>query len=340
MSSYATKRARGVIKAVASILVTTLVVMGAVTPASAGGGARWIEAQTLAAPEPTVSPGRTRFEPASSCPDRLPRATVDRPDRVSGRTVHVVYLVPADFPDEGLDRSGTIECSVRSWSQWFVEASGGHQLRLDTFAAKIGRRTVDLADVTFVRTPTTGSELGDSGAIEEALVQAGLDDPEKLYLSYVAADAGTLCGSGRYPIADVTDPSDPFAGHGRFAQVFLFSDDGCHPHEFGVPGTPRWVEATAMQEMLHTEGVTPIGAPHACTGLEPIPTHVCTPGLGHAETASGVQLDPERVDVMFPFASLPLSEKVLDRGRDDYFLHGLPWRDLAKSPYVDRTRAS
>jgi hypothetical protein len=37
---------------------------------------------------------------------------------------------------------------------------------------------------------------------------------------------------------------------------------------------------------------------------------------------------------MYPYVTVPLSEKVLDRGNDDYFDHDLPLADLIDSPYL------
>lgn len=308
-------------------------VAGGVTsaPASAGTRPRWMDAVTFAGP--TASAAVTPTIDVGPCGEYAARSTHDRRDDFRGRIVHIVYLVPADSPDQGLDRDA-LQCSVTAWARWFTEASGGLMWRLDTYRPG-GSRGRAKIDITFVRSASTGGELLTSTAVEDALRRAGLDDPQKLYLSYVAADAGNLCGSGRYPLAELSEPTNPFGGHGRYAQVYLLSDPGCRATEFGVPGAPLWVEATAMQEMLHTEGVTPAGAPHSCTGLEPLPTHVCTPGVGLTEVA-GLSLDPERIDVMFPFASMPLAEKVLDRGNDDYFRHPLPLRDLANSPYVTK----
>lgn len=308
--------------------------------AASGAEGRYIDAVTLAPPvsqalanlgsrtPETVAP---KGAPPYVCPSGIPRGEADRPDRQSGRQVHVVYLVAEDFPDERLDTKGVLNCSVRAWSKWFVEQTGGLEWRIDTFKPRSGK-TSEVVDITFVPASVPGAELSTTASVEAELQRAGLVDPQKLYLAYVAADGGGTCGRGRYPLASTGD-GGVFGGHGRFAYAYLFGAEGCHGHDFGVPGSPRWIEATVMQEMLHSEGVVPLGAPHACTGIDPMPNHLCTPGLGLTELA-GVGLDPERVDVMFPFVSVPLSEKVLDRDHDDYFAHSLPLRDLGDSPYL------
>lgn len=305
------------------------------TAAASDPAPRFEDAVTLPAPPGSDLGAAEASAPASpaasGCPTRIPRADVDRPDLQRGPQVHVVYLVADDFGDERLDMNGTIECSVQAWGQWFVEQTDGIRWRIDTFRAK-GRKGPELVDVTFVRSTVPGAQLNSTANVEAELVKAGLVDPQKLYIAYVAADGAGTCGRGRYPLASTGDDG-AFGGHGRFAYAYLFGSDGCHGHEFGTPGNPRWLEATVMQEMLHSEGVVPLGAPHACTGIDPMPNHLCTPGLGLTELAA-VGLDPERIDVMFPFVSVPLAEKVLDRDRDDYFGHSLPLRDLSESPYL------
>ena len=37
---------------------------------------------------------------------------------------------------------------------------------------------------------------------------------------------------------------------------------------------------------------------------------------------------------MYPFAGVPLSEKTLDLGNDDYFRHDLPLADFVDTPFL------
>jgi hypothetical protein len=74
-------------------------------------------------------------------------------------------------------------------------------------------------------------------------------------------------------------------------------------------------------------------------GSPPAIAHVCTGVLGLTE--GDLNLDPERTDIMFPFVSVPLAERVLDIGNDDYFRHSIPHLfDLANSPYLEEVGSS
>jgi hypothetical protein len=114
---------------------------------------------------------------------------------------------------------------------------------------------------------------------------------------------------------------------GRFAQVYLDSPSGCQAREFASgPTEPSFAEEIAQHEILHNESVVLATAPHQCWAFL---GHVCTLPLVLT------QLDPEVADLMFPFAGLPLSSKILDRGHDDYFKHPFPAHDLADSAYLE-----
>lgn len=256
----------------------------------------------------------------------LPRAESDRPDFDSGRQVHLIYLVPADAADEDLDVDGTLECSIRAQQQWVAEQTEGLEWRLDTFLTEVvvdgQKRTVAAPDVTFVASPQPAENLESGGAVRQELRARGFDDPDKRYLTYVeSGGGGGTCGDAFYPLLG--------GWGGQYAQVYLNSSEGCGSDEFGVPGAPSHAESVAQQELMHNDGMTPIGAPHGCLlGMPPGIGHVCTVAIPIPE------LDPERFDVMYPFAGVPLSEKKLDIGHDDYFRHNLPILDFVDSPFL------
>jgi hypothetical protein len=255
----------------------------------------------------------------------LPRAMGDRPDFESGPQVHVIYLVPRDAADEQLDTDGTLECSLRAQNQWFAQQSGGLEWRFDTFLMESGGRTVAAPDITFIRSPQPASALADAGGVAAELRARGYDDPDKRYLTYVeSGGGGGRCGDAFYPLPHIGEPWT-----GQFAQLYLKASTGCGTNVFGVPGAPSLSESVAQQELMHNDGMTPIGAPHSClNGSPPGFAHVCTVAIPIME------LDPERFDVMYPFAGVPLSQKKLDIGHDDYFQHGLPYLDLKSSPFL------
>lgn len=271
------------------------------------------------------------------CVTGLPRAGKDRPDVVEGLQIHVVYLVAADAPDETLDSRGVIDCSLRAQNDWFQEQSAGLRWRFDSFRtlatnAATGKRSSEVvADVSFVRSRRPMAELSNVNAVQGELTERGFDEPDKRYLTFVAggADGGT-CGDALLPLS----PSGPVDG--KYAQVYLFAPEACRTHEFGTPGDASFAEMVAQQEIIHNDGIVSAGAPHGCPlGVPPGVGHVCTGAL--AATEGGLNLDPERVDVMYPFVSVPLSEKVLDLGGDDYFNALLPTlRNLSRSEYLER----
>jgi hypothetical protein len=311
-----------------SLLAAVLSTFAAEVSTAQVASERFLTAYKLAPPDKAQDRPPTRASAPTKAPcDRTRRSVVDRPDAVENpQQVHVVYAVPSDFPDERLDTNGAILCSVLAADRWFAQQSGGLHWRFDTYVARTGGRPTFSIDITFVRSERSGSEL--AGDLEGELHREGLNDPDKIYLVYVAADNGSVCGQGVYPIV---------GDHGGLAAVYLFSDTGCHGHDLGAPGKPSWADGIAVHELAHTQGVVPIGAPHGCNGLvDPVPIHICTQGLYLSETA-GLELDPERTDLMFPFVTEPLSGLVLDRDRDDYFDHPFPHlRDLKKSPFLMR----
>lgn len=267
----------------------------------------------------------------TGCHESIDRSFNDRPDIKDGRLVHVVYLIASDFDDEKLDVKGTLDCSVRAQNDWFIKASGGLRWRFDTFMGTVakGNRRIktELVDVTFVQSARPGSELDSAVDVQAELTILGFADTEKRYLSFVASEGGGACGDAIYPISAPPQWSD-----GQFAQVYLFADAQCKSHDFGPPGQAGFADMIAQQEIIHNDGLVSPGVPHGCLmGTPPGAAHVCTGPLAMTE------LDPERADVMFPFVSVPLSEKILDIGNDDYFKHAAPtYLDLEDSPYLEQ----
>ena len=87
-------------------------------------------------------------------------------------------------------------------------------------------------------------------------------------------------------------------------------------------------EAILLQESTHNEGIARPESLHHCWAFQ---FHICTAGVG----ALLDSLDPESADVMFPFVTFPLRNKVLDRDHDDYYQHPFLSRDLSDSPFFE-----
>jgi hypothetical protein len=261
--------------------------------------------------------------------ERGSRSMKDRPDVRGGRLVHVVYILATDAQDERLDTNGTIECSMRAQQQWLKEQAKLHW-RLDTYKKKVRRngriKKIEMVDVTFIRSGKNVDELNNGNTVSQELQVAGLDKTDKRYLSYVEGGGAVApCGDAFWPF-DSQDPNSD----GKYSQIYLLSVEGCHARDFGVPGNPSWVEMIAQQEIMHNDGMVPLGAPHGCGPLG-LPAHVCTQGLVFAG-----EVDPESTDILFPYVVYPLKDKVMDIDNNDYFRHPFPYRDLDQSPYLEK----
>lgn len=248
----------------------------------------------------------------AGAPSRM-RDGTDRPDISRRPQTHAIYFVPADRRDERFDAAGgPIARAMAGVGAWFAAAMG-RAPRLDV--ARGGA-----LDVTFVR--------GDLGArayafdvVVDEIRTAGFDVASKRYVIFAVAARGETCGESQYPLAP--------GAVGRYIVVWLDSAVECGARSVGA-GTARsagTLETIVAHEWLHSEGVVPMPAPRHCATHA---YHTCTGGLWLFPA-----MDPERRDVMFPFAGVPLREKVLDRDRDDYLDHGLPHvRDLRGSPFL------
>jgi hypothetical protein len=255
------------------------------------------------------------------------RATEDRPDVNGLSSLHVIYMVPADGVDEELDLDGTLDAAMASMNAWFLRETPGRQLRLDVFGFPNGSAALD---VTFVRGEKTQAEYaahadGVFVAITDELEQRGWnDDPGlKRYVVYYGgpAESTNVCGTAYYNTLG-TD-------YAQWSVVFLDAATGCGAREFGTPemGAGR-SEAIAVQEMLHNEALARPQSPHHCWAFQ---GHLCTAAAG----AALGDLDPESFDVLFPFVTYTLEEKVLDIDHDDYYEHPAPWNDLSDSPFFE-----
>ena len=254
------------------------------------------------------------------------RATADRPDIVEGSKLHVIYFVPSDAVDNQLDTNGVLEDSVASM-QSFLRADIGRGLRFDTF--RDGKTTA--LDISFVRGDLTASEYsqtdhadGAFGAVTEELEDRGwtAGAAVKRYLVYYEgpAESSGICGTAYVNIAD---------GFAQWSVVWLGASPGCGARDFGTPETGGGMsESIALHENFHNEGMVPLQALHQCWAFT---FHLCTAAAGAAVDA----LDPENIDLMFPFVTFPLRDKVVDRDRDDYYDHPFLHRDMAESPFWD-----
>lgn len=252
------------------------------------------------------------------------RAMEDRlPDLSVGSQAHAIYFVPSDVVDQTLDTNGTIEDSILSTKGWLEAQTGGRHIRLDMY----DDRGTPRLDVTFVRGNRTAAEYAATGdaftTVTDELEARGWNaDPslKRYYVYYEGpAESANICGT-----AYVNTLGTSFA---QWTVVWLGASPGCGARDFGTPETgPQMSESILLHESVHNEGMVRPESLHHCGAFQ---FHLCSAQGGAAlET-----LDPEAVDLMFPFVTYPLKDKVLDRGRDDYYNHPFLSRDLADSPF-------
>lgn len=295
------------------VLIVALAVLG-VVPAHASSPTF---AVSRLLPAPGGLPAAADVTPLAACPTTT-RSTTDRTDTRTGRLVHVIFMVSSNGVDDNLDKNGTLECSLRAQQEWF-QAQTGLKWRFDTYVSG----SQEFFDVTFIKSTLPSTALDSAGEVRSELTARGFNKANKRYLTYVTSGANGACGDAFYPIAPGNGAVD-----GVYAQVYLDSGTDCGARAFGSPGAPSFSEVIPQQEILHNDGLVPIGAPHTCAHS---PGHTCTPGLGVFGN-----IDPESADIMFPYVGRTLGQKVVDRGHDDYFSHPLPLvRDLRNTYYVE-----
>ena len=271
--------------------------------------------------------------PGQRYPWRIPRSSADRPDERSGRLLHFVYLVPAGAPDDQFDEKGILEDSARSMNAWMRQQTP-KQWRLDTFTFEWDDPetieedpiSINAVDFTFIRSTKSDDQLDSVSEVEAELIALGFNQSNKRYLSYVAANAGGVCGDAWWTLSPQAGAFD-----GKYSDVYLYSSSGCRARDFAPNATqPFFTETIAMQEMIHNDGAVPMSAPHNCLVSLLAYGHVCTGPLNVTPN-----LDPESTDVMFPYVGLPLNQKFLDQDRLDYYGHPFPTRDLEQGLYLE-----
>jgi hypothetical protein len=225
----------------------------------------------------------------------------DLPDVVTGPQVHAIVVVPADGADDFPTVAAQLATDIASVDAWWQGQDPTRVLRFDQAAFP----TCTAPDISFLRLPQPAASLAGAdnalNAIISDLTSAGFANPWKIYLVYYDGPSvqQLICGTGG---------GDFDRGPG-YATVWL---QGC-------PGTPT--DGVAAHELLHALGAVPPGAPHACALDQGGPSHVC-------DSAQ---------DVLYPYASaVPLSQLLLDVGRDDYYGHSGAWDDIQDSYWMHR----
>ena len=226
-------------------------------------------------------------------------AQADRvPNGVAGNPVHWIYLIPSDSADNLATVAGTMQSDAEQIDAWWRGQDSTRTPRNDVTTFSCGTQL----DVTTVRSTRSGAELtpisGRFAAIVDTLGRAGFTSPLTKYLVYYDGpiDDDNICGQG----------GSDGSGFG-VAVVYYRSCAGVS------------TAAVAAHEFLHTIGAVPSAAPNDCPGDDS--GHTCD----------------DRSDLMYPaIGGEPLSAKVLDPGRNDYYGHSGGWLDTQDSAWLVR----
>jgi hypothetical protein len=225
-----------------------------------------------------------------------PSALDARPNVVSGNPVHWIYAIPSDGPDQFSSFASRMQTDWETIDSWWRGQDPTRDPRSDLATFSCGNQL----DISVVRLPQSGSQLAAPDSpfelIWDAIEAAGFRSEFSKYIVYYDGPVGDdrICGVGS------TVPN----GTG----LAVFQAQSC-------PG----VEAAEVvaHELLHAMGAVPGPAPNNCP--PPDDGHTC---------------DNDR-DLMFPFTDgTPLTELLLDPGRNDYYGHSGSWPDIQDSPWL------
>jgi len=226
-------------------------------------------------------------------------AQADRaPNGVAGNPIHWVYVIPSDGADNLSGLASVMQSDAEQIDGWWRGQDPSRTPRNDVASFSCGAQL----DVTTVRSLRSSAQLsslqGRFFEMVQALGQAGLDAAFTKYVIYYDGPTadGNVCGQGG---SDAT-------GFG-VAVVYVRACVGIS------------TAAVAAHEFLHTIDAVPGAAPNDCEN-----------------ESSGHTCDDES-DLMFPsIGGEPLSSKLLDPGRDDYYGHAGGWTDTQDSAWLVR----
>jgi len=233
--------------------------------------------------------------------DRTLFDQVDQPEE-GENLVHLVYVLPSDGLDEKWDINGTIESIAASMQSWLRERSPVEGLRFDSIDGVL--------DITFVRLKASLTQISQavvtSAPLMEGLMEAGLDDPKKIYAAWV-------------PFAGRAGDLNPICGSQSDRDGVKFSFTFFERHDDPEPNHCLSQDTIMLHEVFHALGAVSPCAPNYLGQSSNLPK-------GH------VNDDPN--DLMYGGDELGVMIE-LDKDRDDYFGHGLAnCTDLADSPFL------
>jgi hypothetical protein len=244
-------------------------------------------------------------EPPTDVPRDVPpigrRATFDRPAEVTGRQIHVTYMLPADGVDTGYDTTGILAHSVALFQSWFAQRTGS-RLREDTYEGGL--------DISFFRSSRSDATIASYGTqalnrIYTELRLAGFDRPDHKYLIYYDGTNLLTCGNA---LQD-----------GPAAALYLRGSIEGRRCGGGASlrarTTPDYWEFAMLHEVIHTLGMVDAAAPNHDEGS---PWHVY-----------------DGADLMHG-GGVAWTPTMIDRDNDDYYGQAVPSgvRNLLNDPIL------
>jgi hypothetical protein len=257
-----------------------------------------------------------------TCPTT--RATVDRTDSTTAYKVKFLYVLPSDRVDRALDTNGAICRSVQAQYNWFTsQTTNGAALRYDLSGSVL--------DIQFVRLSKTDAQMRGSGntgdvntgiayvrdRIERELTAMGvIRDTRKLYAVYYGGTSDWACGGASWPPVLV----------GKVVALYLNglpnSSLPCSSNPVGASSTtPGYIEYAMLHETLHGLGFVADAAPGEHSG-------------GHVFDSPRDLMYAARPGTADPAWDIYSGTVQLDFGRNQYYGHGGPQLDLARSAFL------
>jgi hypothetical protein len=241
-----------------------------------------------------LQPARAARSAATWC--GTPSQADSTPNAVAGHPVHWIYAIPSDGTDRFSNFASRMQTDAEAIDGWWRGQDPTRTPREDLAQFACGLQ-LDLSTLRLSRSSAEMQALASPfDEIWTFLTSNGFSSQFYKYVVYYDGPVSNQdhCGSGG------TLPNSL-----GIAMVFVQSCEGVAN------------SAVAAHELLHTLGAVPQGAPHDCP----------SPNGGHT-------CDDTR-DMLYPFTTgSPLSDLILDPGRDDYYGHSGSWPAVQDSPWL------
>ena len=208
----------------------------------------------------TVGAGGSATAIASYAVRILSRSTTNRTDVTTSARLKLIYALPTDGVDRGLDTNGTMHRTISSGQRWLASQTGGRSIRYDVADGGL--------DIAFVRLPRSDAAYYSyNGAIrdsiEKDLIAAGWNQANVMNLVYFDGRHIDRCASAAWP------PGYPGNTGALYLKGAPTAAVPCASTAFAASPTtaPAYLEFLAVHEIFHLLGLVSTTAPnHALAG--------------------------------------------------------------------------